>query len=468
MEIFDFVAESKKFISTFKDLLEIQYRHVLDEDGESVEMGLKIRQGLERSAQSIYTWIETVVQDWEQRISGFSSAISLLTSPAVSQPTQVTENWARSSNLPPSPALTPVVSVNEPNASNMSHVSSESQDSNAQASSSNSSTKKRYNNPPHKKPRRSEIPIIKSQTGSHIPVPTPREGTPHLLAKAISTGSLRRASRPVLPSQSSASSLSSNTASTLSQNPPVSYQQQPHWDPHLAVSSPYVPYTSGTGAGTPIYHSAGPGTPLHYHPDALVSPHHPDAAVSQHHGNQVVSPTYFHPEVPTDSLSQPMHHNSPPAEPFRPQSTGTIRGRMMSSSATPRSSVTSTTWMRDENRDSSQTLVEPHPPCRCGDMYCLSCNKTMPDDSGHMQVQLHVPQTVPGHHHTKNPHEIYGAGEGYPDHTVTMPQVTGPYVEHAHIAQWAAYGHGGGGGAHDHGDPMTGLYGHGARDDETF
>src|SRR5689334_14205966 len=103
MEVFDFISESKRFLDRMKDLLEIQYRHIIEGASQVFDVDLKIHQGLERSAGSIYTWIETVVQDWEKRISG---TVSPFTSSAISQPA-TSDSWASTPRLPPSPAPTP-------------------------------------------------------------------------------------------------------------------------------------------------------------------------------------------------------------------------------------------------------------------------------------------------------------------------------------------------------------------------
>jgi len=71
MEVSDFVAESKKSLARLKDLLELQYRYILNQAGDNEP---KIRQGLDRSTHSIYNWIEAVVQDWGQRFTNTGTA----------------------------------------------------------------------------------------------------------------------------------------------------------------------------------------------------------------------------------------------------------------------------------------------------------------------------------------------------------------------------------------------------------
>jgi len=103
MEVSEFVAESKKSLARLKDLLELQYRYILNqaEDNES-----KIYQELDRSTHSIYNWIEEVVQDWEQR---FTHTSSLFPQHELSN-IQVASKDAAAGKRPlltPSPAPTP-------------------------------------------------------------------------------------------------------------------------------------------------------------------------------------------------------------------------------------------------------------------------------------------------------------------------------------------------------------------------
>jgi len=103
MEVSEFVAESKKSLARLKDLLELQYRYILNQAGDNEP---KIRQGLDRSTHSIYSWIEAVVQDWEQR---FTQTSSLFPQHELSNIQEASEDAAAGEwpLIPPSPAPTP-------------------------------------------------------------------------------------------------------------------------------------------------------------------------------------------------------------------------------------------------------------------------------------------------------------------------------------------------------------------------
>lgn len=379
MEIFDFVAESKKFLSTLKDLLEIQYRHVLEGANQLTNIDVKIRQGLERSAGSIYTWIETVVQDWEQRISG---TVSLFTSSAISQPA-TSDSWASTPHLPPSPAPTP----GNPAATN-TLARAESPGAAAPGSLRNPAARRRPN-PPPKRIKRPEI-LPKAPPPTQIPLPIQRARTPQSQARIASSSF--RPPPAVLPSQSVP--IPPPTAQRLDQGLPY----HTGWEnPTVTVTSAYsVPYTS---PGDVFQHPTL--TPTHYAPI--------------HHNQLDVQPTYLTPEQQPENMSpDAMQHDVDP----RPQSAATIQANRMTMSTTPRSSLVSLNWMRDENRDSSQTLVEAHPPGRCANMYCPSCSKTMPDDMGAQPSPVGIHHvTGPPHHHPA----FHTAGPGAGGHFQASP-----------------------------------------------
>ncbi|SPQ25516.1 859c1dd6-41d9-455e-a6a6-56917532f9c8 [Thermothielavioides terrestris] len=386
MEIFDFVAESKKFLGTLKDLLELQYRHVLEGANQVMNVDLKIHQGLERSAKSIYTWIETVVQDWEQRISG---TVSLFTSSAISQ-SATSDSWASTPQLPPSPAPTPTVVPGNVTAAS-SLPGSESPGATAPAGLRGTSVRRRPN-PPPKRIKRPEI-LPKAPRPTQIPMPTQRARTPQPQAK-VTSASFRPPAPPVLASQSVA--LQTATTQAIEPGPPY----QPSWDhPSVTVDSAYsVPYTSPPDV---FPHPAM--TPTHY------APMHPDQLE--------VQSSYLAPERPAEPVrSEALQRDVDP----RPQSTATIHANRLTMSTTPRSSLASLSWIRDENRDSSQTLVEAHPPGRCGNMYCPSCSKTLPDDmvAQPSPVGIH-PVTGAPHHHPA--FHTAGTGPGGPFQTSPSP-----------------------------------------------
>ncbi|KAL2129833.1 hypothetical protein VTI74DRAFT_7263 [Chaetomium olivicolor] len=404
MEIFDFISESKKFLSTLKDLLELQYRHVLEGATQVMNIDTKIRQGLERSTQSIYNWIETVVQDWEQRISG---TVSLFTSSAISQPAS-SDSWASTPRLPPSPAPTPtVVAGNVTSTTALSGA--ESPNATAPGSLRNTSVRRRPN-PPPKRIKRPEI-LPKAPPPTQIPMPIQRSRTPQPQTRVTS-----HAFRPppaVLPSQSVAI-----PPTTQNLDPAPQYTG---WEnPAVTVTSAYtVPYTS---PGDVFQHPAL--TPTHYQ--------------SLHHTQLEVQPSYLSPEQAPETVSpEAMQHDIIPP---RPQSAATIIANRLTMSTTPRSSLASLSWIRDENRDSSQTLVEAHPPGRCGNLYCPSCSKTMPDDMGPHPSPVAIHVTGPPHQHG---FQTAGAGPGGPFQTSSPGEVHG----FADQVEWSFHAgmHGGGG-----------------------
>jgi hypothetical protein len=345
MEVFDFISESKKFLTTLKDLLDLQYRYVLEGATYAMDIDLKIRQGLERSMSSIYNWIETVVQDWEQRISG---TFSMFTSSAIRQAT----SDASSPQLPPSPAPTPSVVAGSMGATTVS-TGSESPGATTTPAVARPPANRRRTNPPPKRIKRPDI-LPKAPPPTQIPVPIQRARTPQGQPRV--TGGVLRPSPPVLPSQSVHNM---QPATTQSLNPSPQYPTTSGWDhTAVAVSGAYnVPYTSPTDV---FQHPAM--TPTHY------APIHPNALDVQQ--------SYLGSEQQTASLSP---EGMPSEMDARPQS-ASLHANRFTISSTPRSSLASMTWIRDENRDSSQTLVEAHPPGKCANLYCPSCSKPYADE----------------------------------------------------------------------------------------
>ncbi|GAB1319535.1 C2H2-type domain-containing protein [Madurella fahalii] len=355
MEIFDFISESKKFLGTLKDLLDIQYRHVLEGANGILDVDVKIRQGLERSTRSIYNWIETVVQDWEQRVSG---TVSFFTSSAINQPPATeTGSWASTPNLlPPSPAPTPTVAPGSSNA--VSAVPGAESPGSAAAAAARSTSSRRRPNPPPKRIKRAEI-LPKVQPATQIPVPIQRARTPQPQPQARALTSNFRPSQPILPSQSVPISQAVPIPTSAAPNLDSGGPYQPSWE-STGVPMPGAYGVSYSGTGDVFQH---PGlAPTHY------APVHP---------NQLDVQPYLPSEQSIDQgATETLQHDM---DPRRQSTASTIHaGRLMSS--TPRSSLASLTWIRDENRDSSQTLVEAHPPGRCPDMFCPSCSKALPDD----------------------------------------------------------------------------------------
>ncbi|KAK4161070.1 hypothetical protein QBC43DRAFT_107642 [Cladorrhinum sp. PSN259] len=430
MEIFDFISESKKFVATLKDLLEIQYRHVLEGTREALGIDLKIRQGLERSTQSIYNWIETVVQDWEQRVSGtvsFFNGADIERAPAA-------ESWPPCAQLlPPSPASTPTVVSGTTSSGIVSIAPGTDIDSSAlPAAARGTSAARRRPNPPPKRIKRAEV-LPKGQHTTQIPQPIQRARTPQLQARTLSS-SFRP--RPVLPSQSI--QIPASASPHLEPTPSFPH---PAWEPTVTMSNSYnIPYThAGDLFQPPIT------APAQYSPIPITQGQLESQYLKHEHQP---SPDAVH--IPT---TEGMQHDLG-VRPQSTMSTSTISTMRASRLITPRSSIAST-WMRDENRDSSQTLVEAHPPGRCQNMYCPSCSKPMPDDVGMtMTVQspvgMHHPAPVGQQHHQSHhqPHQhphaqqhgLYVTGAG-----AAFPPTTGPEVHSFEPVDWGYHGGGGGG-----------------------
>ncbi|VBB84279.1 Putative protein of unknown function [Podospora comata] len=417
MEAFDFISESEKYKDQLKELLELQYRHVLDGATHIGDIDMKIHQGLKRSIKSIYNWIETVVQDWEKKISGAVSFFNV--NPVENTVVDVsdTASWAPSGQrLTPSPASTPtMLSGSTGMVSTMAGTTLVGTESPGRGAPS-AAARRRPN--PVKRIKRAEV-LPKTQPTTQIPVPIQRARTPQGQARTINT-SFRPPS--VLPSQSAL--MPASTSGQMEQ--PIVAFQHPNWDsPPVSMPANYaIPYTT---AGDMFQSPDLITAPAHYSP-VPIGPSHLEVQnylANQEHQGAVHVPT-------GEGLQQ---HDMVP----RPQSTATIRASRL---ITPRSSVAST-WMRDENRDSAQTLVEDHPPGRCNNMYCPSCSKPLPDDMGvtmHVQspIGMHHGVVGPGHphqqqhrhqlHQQQQPHEIYGQG----GHT-TIPgftPTTGPMEIH--------------------------------------
>ncbi|KAK4226563.1 hypothetical protein QBC38DRAFT_537060 [Podospora fimiseda] len=440
MEIFDFISESKKFVATLKDLLELQYRHVLEGTREALGIDVKIRQGLERSTQSIYNWIETVVQDWEQRISG---TVSFFTGADIDR-ASAPESWpAGPQLLPPSPASTPTV-VSGTTSSGIASIAAgtdtENSGSALSAGARNTPAARRRPNPPPKRIKRAEVLPKAQQPTTQIPQPIQRARTPQSQVRAMSS-SFRP--RPVLPSQS----IQIPTSVSPHLEPTPSFPH-PTWEPTVTMPSNYnIPYTNAGDMFQPAI-----SAPAQYSPIPITQGHLEGQNYLKHEHQP--SPDAVH--IPT---SEGMQHDLG-GRPQSTMSTSTISTMRASRLMTPRSSIAST-WMRDENRDSSQTLVEAHPPGRCQNMYCPSCSKAMPDDVGvtHMTVQspvgMHHP-APPGQHHQHthaHQHGLYVTGAGS-----AFPATTGPHeVHNFEPVDWGYHSAGGGGNANmfgGHGGPQ--------------
>ncbi|KAL2193652.1 hypothetical protein P885DRAFT_72040 [Corynascus similis CBS 632.67] len=373
MEIFDFITESKKFVDVLKDLLELQYRHVLEGATQLMDVDLKIKQGLERSTSSIYNWIETVVQDWEQKIAG---TVSLFTSSAISQPA-TSDSWASTPRLPPSPAPTPTVAPGSAAAAN-AMAGAESPGAPAPAPPRSTSARRRPNPPQPKRIKRPEI-LPKAPPPTQIPLPIQRARTPQ--SQSMMVNNAFRPPPTVLPSQSVP--MPPSTTQGLSQGPP--YQNS--WEnPPVTVAGTYtIPFT---GSGDLLQHPAM--APTHY---GSIHPNQLDA--------------YMGPEQSETMSPDAMQHDVD----SNPQPAATMHANRLTMSTTPRSSLASAIWNRDENRDSSQTLVEAHPSGRCHNLYCPSCSKTLPDDmTGQPSpVTIHPVTGAPQQHHA---FQTAGTGQG--------------------------------------------------------
>ncbi|KAK4218615.1 hypothetical protein QBC37DRAFT_274665 [Rhypophila decipiens] len=410
MEIFDFAAESKKFLQQLQDLLDLQYRHVLDGAVRDADMEIKIRQGLERSTQSIYTWIETVVQDWEQRAAGISSAARFFNNLSANHSARV-NNWvATTEALPPSPALTPTVpgSVADTGASTVLKVEPPELVAPMNPTITNQTapgTQTARYRLPQKRAKRANNAAT-TQPATQIPVPSHASRAASL---GRSFGS--RLARPMLPSHPPPSQpapppplQSAPSQETISQ------YQSTHWE-SIPVSSPYaMSYNSPTGFFPPTTGIDAGQYPTVTH-SQVVQPFLPSEAT-----------------VPTD---------------FERRPSSSRISRIMSS--TPRSSIASN-WMRDENRDSSQTLVEPHGPGRCSVMFCPTCNKTLPDSMdmmhGHPTSEPPILKSSPIYHqHHEHNHLLKGG-----DVTLTSPDPAyeWSHFQHHHGLHYDATAGGGG------------------------
>lgn len=430
MEIFDFISESKKFLVTLKDLLELQYRHVLEDADEILDVDLKIRQGLERSTKSIYNWIETVVHDWERRVSG---TVSFFTSSIINQPaTTDTGSWASTpSLLPPSPASTPTVA---PGPSSAPNSLSRAGSPGSTVTAAGGASARRRHNPPPKRVKRQEL-LPKVQPATQIPVPTQRARTPQPQARAL--GSNFRPPQPILPSQSVPISQGVPIPTTAAPTLEPGTQYQASWE-HQDVPIPDAYGVSYSGPGDVFQHPA------------LAPTQYPSV-----HPSHLEVPPYLPPEQCTDpATTEALPHDMD----IRRQSTAsTIQAsRMMSS--TPRSSLASLTWIRDENRDSSQTLVEAHPPGRCRDMYCPSCSKPLPDDVSALSPTGIPVTTGPLQHQQQPVFDTSGAGGTF---------AASPGIGEMHNFAEVDWGfHGAGDGLHGAGgnDGMFGGGGHGPQE----
>jgi len=362
MEVFDFVAESKKFLNKLRELLELQYRYVLDGADQSVDVDRKIQQGLDRSTNSFYNWVETVIQDWEQRFTGTVSLFSQLES-LNNQPPPAEEPWPSTSQLlPPSPALTPTVAPTADSSTSSAMPRDDSPESTSQGSVSGIAGARRAN--PPKRIRRSDV-VPKTQ----LPVPIQKARTPQPQTRTPSSSLRRPSGVPVLATQAP----STLPPSTLPPNPPIhnprpSYPQ--HWADYPQVSSPYgPPYT---------VMASSPGIPAPHYPTSTIPPSpflpsEPTTPADQHQQQQAHLDG-MHPDPATSASVTDSRHSA------------TIRASRFLGS-TPRSSLTSV-WVRDPsnlnaNRDSAQTLVEAHPPGPCTNIYCPSCSKTLPEGMNH-------------------------------------------------------------------------------------
>jgi hypothetical protein len=346
-----------------------------------VDVDLKIHQGLERSAKTIYTWIETVVQDWEQRISG---TVSLFSSSAISQPDTSSDRWASTPHFPPSPAPTPTVLPG--NATTPSTMPGAENPGATAPGGLRTSSVRRRPDPPPKRIKRPEI-LPKAPPPTQIPLPIQRARTPQSQARIVSASF--RPPATVLPSQS----IPIPTPATQKLEPGAPYQSS--WEhPTVTVTSAYsVPYTSQGD----VYQHPGM-TPTHY------APIHPAYLASTEQPNETVS---------VETMQQ--HELDQ-----RPQSATTIHANRLTMSTASRSSLASLSWIRDENRDSSQTLVEAHPPGRCGNLYCPSCSKTLPDDMAAQTSPVGMHAVAGAHHHHPGFHTA-GTGTGAPFQTSHRP-----------------------------------------------
>lgn len=408
-----------------RELLELQYRFVLNDPDDSSDVELKVRQGIDKSTKSIYTWVETVIQEWEQRFTGISLFPRAGSAPQSVQPVRE-ESWTSSTSvLPPSPALTPTVV-----AGSEAPIAAASRDESPE-SVGHASVNSRRTNPPPKRIRRSDAAL--KTTG--IPIPIQKARTPQPPNSRTPNSSLRRPSGiPVLPTQA---------MTTLPPNPPLQRPTFPQqWGEYPPVSSPYgaPPYsilTSSPGLH-PQHLATAPAYPTGGVPQSPFLSQEAHTAEQQHHHHQQQQMEHHleqqqqQQQQSIDQQQQQQQHHmdgvqhdpSPPTTSANdPRHSSTIRSSRFLSGTTPRTSLTSV-WVRESNsnanRDSAQTLVDAHPPGPCQNFYCPSCSKALPDGVGHPAQQHH-------------PAAVYGTG------------VLGPggFAMHV-VGEEHAYGNGGG------------------------
>ncbi|KAK5657806.1 hypothetical protein OQA88_2879 [Cercophora sp. LCS_1] len=429
MEVFDFVAESRKFLSKLTDLLELQYRYVLEGSAPEADMERKIQQGLEKTTRSIYLWVETVIQDWEQRFVGtVAQVFSQPDVPTIHPPAD--DAWVGTSQLlPPSPALTPTVAPTGEASAN-AVARDDSPESTNQSSASGASAARRTN--PPKRIRRSDV-----GAKTQIPIPIQKARTPQPQNRTPSSSLRRPSGVPILATQAMPTT---QPPASLPPNPPIlnprpSYPQ--HWE-YPQVSSPYgPPYTVMTSS---------PGLPSQ---QQATAPAYPATSMAQQ-----VPFLPSEPPTPGEPRLDGMQHD-PNAPTSDPRHSSTIRASARFLGSTPRSSLTSI-WVRDSanaNRDSAQTLVEAHPPGPCTNMYCPSCSKTMPD--------MMVP-------HTQAPSGMFEGTMVGMGHNGFGMHVVGEEHEHhgGYVGQgdWGAYGVGGGIGVDGTGGQPGGVFGGGLQE----
>jgi hypothetical protein len=375
MEIFDLIDESKKFLHQLRDLLELQYRHVLSGANQALGIDLKIRQGLEKSVNTIYRWIETVVDTWEKNKVGTASPFTkTLIERATSSESSI---GSTPKLLPPSPAPTPTVAAQAGSsnpAANTTTASGESPSTSGSAGFEGASLPaRRRPNPPPKRIKRAEL--LPKLPPTQIPIPIQRARTPQAQR---TTATPIRPARPVLPSQA----MPAQTTTAASLNPVPAFQQT--WEPPAVTMANTYPIAT-------VSYSAPSETLQH---PSLAPTHYSPMDVQQHQHQLEVQPF-----MSSEQQGDVMHADSMQRDldGFR-SSTSTLHASQLIST-TPRSSLTSLQWMRD-NRDSSQTLVEAHPPGRCRNLFCPSCNKTLPDDlTMQSPTGLHPVTTgAPNHH----------------------------------------------------------------------
>ncbi|KAK3935810.1 hypothetical protein QBC46DRAFT_357971 [Diplogelasinospora grovesii] len=336
MEIHDFVAQSKQFLDRLKDLLEIQYRHVLEGVSQPQDTELKLRQGLEKSTNTIYLWIEHVVQSWQHAIAG---AMSFVAHAAASTSH---ERWnndnARSSSI----SVAQFVGAGP--ARMASHDGSR-----APMVSDSQSRTRRYIRTRARKFRKGDDESTTLQPATQIPVLAQRNSrTPELHGSHHQQLGSSRQFRPLLPD-------------TAALQPEIS----PNRDPRLSYHDPSREAAqvgvSASGYDIPPFISAA------VFPSGL-----PTEAASRQHLEGITSnpggASYLsfstEPEFQAPAMFDTLNKS-----PYVPPMTRRI-------------SADSSCVMRDETRDSSQTLVEAHPAGPCQDMYCVRCTETTTPQHG--------------------------------------------------------------------------------------